>query len=253
MKLGGGICIRNGNVLDYCWREAVQSLLGVCDVVSVSDGESDDGTQQELRAWAEQDPRLILNVHPWTDPKGTNQWWPDWMNYNRQHCPADYFVHLDADEVLHEEDYERIRKLAETGNPWYCRRYNFWHDPRHLIPEGKCCGSRVLRLARSQDPIPSDYPYGPAEATCIRALDSDIGIYHYGFLCERSAFFRKAREVQRIWTNSFDPRLEQAEAFEGNWSAMPGVTGWENKLDEFTGTHPKVVHQWLKNRHYELA
>jgi len=29
---------------------------------------------------------------------------------------------------------------------------------------------------------------------------------------------------------------------------MPGVTGWENELEPFTGTHPAVIHSWLKER-----
>jgi glycosyltransferase involved in cell wall biosynthesis len=44
--LAGILCIRNGLKLDYCFREAGQSLLGVCDEVVICDSDSDDGTRQ---------------------------------------------------------------------------------------------------------------------------------------------------------------------------------------------------------------
>jgi hypothetical protein len=100
-------------------------------------------------------------------------------------------------------------------------------------------------------PIPSDYPFEPAADTMKQAIDSEIGIYHYGFLRHREEFFLKAKEVQRIWVNSYDPRLQQAESFEGNWMTMPGVTGWEHALTDFTGTHPQVIRLWLAQHGYQ--
>lgn len=248
MTLGGSICIRNGNELDYCFVQAIESLLPICDVVSVCDIESTDGTQELLREWCQRDSRIRLCVHPWTDPQGDPGWWPAVLNYARQHCPADYFIHLDADEVLHEDDYGLIKDAALRGAPKFCKRLNFWKDGYHLIPDGVCCGTEVLRMAPTNCPIPSDYPYGPAEPTQKVAQPSDIRIFHYGFLRAPQAFFRKARVVEKIWVNDYDRRLEAAEKFEGNWMEMPGVTGWENGLVKYDGTHPKVIHDWLKER-----
>lgn len=251
--LGGNVCIRNGFRLDYPWREAVKSLLPICDEVVICDCDSDDGTRDWIEAWAKSEPKINIVNFPWTDPRGDNQFWPEWLNYARQHLKTEWHIQLDADEVIHEADHELIRMAAENRSTLFCRRLNFWRDPFHLIPEGVCCGTKVLRIAAANAPIPSDYPYEPANETLQRGIESEIRIFHYGFLREREAFFRKAREVQRIWVNSFDPRLEAAERFEGNWSEMPGVTGWENNLNQYAGTHPKVIHPWLAERNYAIS
>lgn len=250
MTLGGNVCIRNGQRLDYCWKEAVQSLLPVCDKVVICDCDSDDGTRQQIDEWVAREPKLIPVNYPWTDPRGDTNWWPEWLNYSRQHLPTDMHIQLDADEVVHEDDYNLIRSAADNRSILFCHRLNFWRDTKHLIPEGVCCGTKVLRIAPANLPIPSDYPYEPAAETLSRAVDSSIRIFHYGFLRERTAFFRKAREVQRIWVNSYDARLESAEKHEGRWSEMPGVTGWENNLNDYGGNHPKVIEPWLRERGY---
>ena len=252
MTLGGNICIRNGFRLDYPWREATRSLLAICDEVVVCDCDSDDGTRRWIDDWAKTEPKITVVNYPWTDPRGDTNWWPTFLNYSRQHLSTDMHLQLDADELIHEGDHELIRRAAEARSTLFCHRLNFWRDPQHLIPEGVCCGTKVLRLAPANMPIPSDYPFEPAAATMASAQDSPIRIFHYGFLRHREAFFRKAREVQRIWVNSYDPRLEKAEGFAGNWMTMDNVTGWEGQLVPYSGTHPKEIHQWLKERGYNL-
>jgi len=251
MTLGGNVCVRNAKKLDYCWVQAVQSLLNVCDKVILCDCDSDDGTRQEIDEWVKREPKLIPLNFPWTDPKGTSDWYPEWINYSRQHLPTDMHIQLDADEILHESDYGKIRKAAEDRKILIFNRLNFWTDHQHLIPEGFCCGTKVLRIAPTNMPIPSDYPYSPAAETMRLAEHSDIRVFHYGFIREKAAFFRKAREVLRIWANAYDPRLEAAEKYDGHWSKSPGVTGWENKLVEYNGDHPQLIKEWLKIRGYD--
>lgn len=253
MTLGGNVCIRNGFALDYCWREAVKSLLPICDEVVICDIESTDGTREWIDAWAAKEPKINVVSHPWTDPVRDNQWWPEIVNYARQHLKTDWFIQLDADEILFEEDYELVKDAAKNQRVCYCRRLNFWSDPQHLIPEGVCCGSKVLRIAGTKMPIPSDYPYEPANETCARAVESQIRIGHYGFLRHRAQFFTKAKVVHKIWSGELDPRLASAENFKGKWSTMPGVTGWEDRLVAYSGTHPKIIHDWLKERDHAIS
>jgi len=248
--LGGNVCIRNGFRLDYCWREAVKSLLPVCDQVVICDCDSQDSTREFIDRWASQEPKIVVVNYPWTDPRGSSDWWPTWLNYSRQHLSTDMHIQLDADEVLHEEDYELVRNGRDAKATLFFHRLNFWKDHRNLIPDGHCCGTKVLRMAPANMPLPSDYPWEPAAATMAQAVQSAIRVFHYGFLRHREQFFLKAREVQRIWVNDYDPRLQKAETFAGNWMTMEGVTGWENHLVPYEGRHPSAIQQWLKDHNY---
>lgn len=256
MKLGGFVCVRNVLNLDYCWREAVQSLLPICDEVVICDSDSEDGTSEIIRDWAHKEAKLTICNFPWTDPKGDNTWYPTWLNTAREHLKMKdgWCIYLDADEILHETSYPMVRWAAEKQKALVCERFNFWRDPQHLIPKGVCLGWEVIRVGPQRLFFPSDYP-DPRAAEIMRIAQriGKVEIMHYGFLRRREAFFRKARAVQRIWGgDSYDPRLEAAEIYDGEWACTPGITGWENKLDPFHGTHPSVIRPWLTERGYTL-
>lgn len=254
MKIGANIPLRNCIELDYPFRECIASLLPVCDVVSVCDGQSTDGTQEEIREWMKREPKLSLCVYEWKEPKGDPSWFVDWLNYGRQHVTADFQFQLDADEVLSELSYGYIEWLkAKPATDRFtvaCNRLNFWRDHRHLIPHGQCCGHEVVRIAPVGLWLASD-GYDPrGEEAASLAMKLGIDIMHYGFLRRREAFFKKEKLLQGYFFNSYDPRLEKAETVPGNWMESEGVTGWENNLIDFAGPHPKVAQAWLNERGY---
>lgn len=250
--LGGNVCIRNGISLDYCWEEAVKSLLPICDKVVICDSDSTDGTRQRIDQWCSEEPKLIPLNFPWEDPTATNLYWPRWLNYARQHLPTDHHIQLDADEILHENSYDEVLRSAHDRTVLMCTRFNFYLDHEHLVPRGECLGWRVIRVAPANMHLPSDYPDPNSAPTEAAARDSGVQIMHYGFLRKRDAYFKKARVVHKIWAGSYDPRLERAEQHEGNWMDAPGLSEWRHRLDTFTGTHPAVIHGWLRERGYNV-
>lgn len=251
--LAGAVCIRNGDELDFCWREAVLSLLPICDEVVICDGESTDGTQEVIRDWMTREPKINLCVWPWPNPAGDPDFWVKWLNYAREHIRSEWHLQLDADEILHEKCYQEVRNFVDAGRKRSAivTRYNFWKDTSHLIPEGVCLGKKVIRIAPANIWLASDgfHPLGwePPQIS----EPTNIEIFHYGFLRDRERFFKKERQLQKFFHNSYDPRLDAAEKHEGNWMTMEGVSGWENRLDDYTGSHPVVIRDWLRERHYE--
>lgn len=256
MTLGGNIVIRNGNELDFCWRECVQSILPVCDVVCLCDGESTDGTQEEIREWMTRESKLRLCVYPWPNPKGDHEFFVKWCNYAREHVTADYQFQIDADEILDESSHDAVRDfMAQADGKCTARisRLNFWKDNRHTIPAGQCLAHEVIRLAPQNMWLPSDGSTGhPLEGIPSGTAKNRLGIrlFHYGFLRERKAMFKKEKALQNFFFNTFDPRMEAAESLDGNWMEAPNLNDFQNSLDEYNGRHPAVIHQWLKDRNY---
>lgn len=251
MTLSGNVVIRNGNELDFCWRECIQSLLPVCDIVTVCDGESTDGTQEEIRKWMESEPKIKLCVYAWPNPVGDPDFFVKWINYCREHVKADWQIQLDADEILHENSYGALRAFIETAGDrtGICRRHNFWVDSRHIIPYGFCCGHEVVRVAHQHHWLPSD-GYHPMGNTAIAlAIPCDVQIFHYGFIRKRDAFYKKERILQKAFFNTYDARLEKCEKKKQNFmKAIP----FSEPLIKFNGTHPQVAIKWLQERGYEL-
>lgn len=251
MTLGGNVVVRNGNSLDFCWRETIRSLLPVCDLVSVSDGESTDGTQEEIREWMNSEPKIVLNVYPWPEPKGNPDWFVEWLDYNRQHVRCDWQIQLDADEVLSEKSYAEIREFIQTPNrTGVVTRHNFWLDHKHTIQEGICLGKRVIRLAPCRLWLASDGYHPKGEEAAALGASTSIEIFHVGFIRKPEKFFLKERLLQSYFFNQYDPRLEAVEKKEGNWMADPSVGDYCGHLDAYDGDYPEVLKPWLRERGY---
>lgn len=252
MTLGGFTMIRNGNLLDFCWKECVNSLLPVCDVVAVSVAPGDDDTEREVRDWVGREPKLSINIYPWPEPKGDPEWFVSWIQYARMHTPADWVFQLDADEVLSEKSYDEVREFIKTpGRTGVVTRHNFWLDHRHTIQDGICLGKRVIRLAEAGLWLASDGWHPKGEAAAALGVNTDIEIFHYGFIRKREQFFQKERLLQGYFFNQYDQRLEAVEKKEGNWMADPSVGDYCGHLDDFSGDHPLVAVPWLKERGYQ--
>lgn len=251
ITLGGNICIRNGFDLDYCFREAIESLLPVCDEVVVCDGESTDGTQEFIRVWMQREPKIKLCVYKWPNPKGDPDFWVSWIQYCRSHITSDYEIQLDADEVLSEKSYPAIQEFKQSKRKprmsFWCNRYNFWRDTKSLIPHGVCLGHRVVRIAPQDVWMPSDGCHALGAEAVEMAVHSGIEIFHYGFLRKTEAFFRKARALQGYFFNGFDQRLADVENKSGWMTEVEGVE-WTSRLMPFEGEHPLIMKNWLKER-----
>lgn len=248
--LGGVVVIKDGELLDYPWREAIKSLLPVCDMVTVCDGESTDGTQEAIREWMKTEPKIVLCVYPWPNPKSDVYFFVNWLNYARAHTPTDTILQMDGDELLHENSYSEIESFKKKDGAFTVKmkRINYWRDTKHLIPPGVCLAHEVIRMGPQNVFLPSDGAVPEGAEWVNMQVPSSCEVHHVGFLRKKDAFFKKARALQNMFFGSYDPRLEAAEKYEGAWAEMPGVTGWENELIPFEGQVPHLIKPWLAER-----
>lgn len=246
--LAGVVFVRNGNSLDYCWQLAAKSLLPICDQVVICDSDSNDGTREEMAEWFKTEPKLVLCNRPWDDPFAMGDFVPAFTNFARSHTHCLWTICLDADEVLHEDSYPEVLDATAARKALICERVNFWRDAWHTIPKGVCISHQVVRLGDKGDWMPSDFPSPESEPIRNKAVHSTVKIMHYGFLRKRQAFFDKNRSVSRIIHGQTDPRIDEAEKFQGNWAECPAVNDWWDKLEEYHGTHPKIALEWLRER-----
>lgn len=103
-------CIKNG----YPWRESITSLLGFCDEVCIADGGSTDGTWEELQNWAEKEEKLVIyrNEIDLEDPRFAVKSDGLLKALARSMCTKEFCWQMDADEIVHEDDYEKVKSLC---------------------------------------------------------------------------------------------------------------------------------------------
>lgn len=99
------------NINEYPFIESIKSMLGFCDEVVVLDGYSDDGTYEVLEKLAKEDKRVQLYQNPWDfEEPGI-----DGMQkaYARALCQSEFLWQQDCDEIVHEDDYEKIKLITK--------------------------------------------------------------------------------------------------------------------------------------------
>ncbi len=112
IKLSGYTTVRNVIDSDYPWEQSIKSLLGFCDEVVVLDGGSDDGTYEKMLEWSGIESKLIVKQikRDLSDPKfalfdGHNK------AIARTLCTGEWCWQQDVDEIVHEDDYQKIKLL----------------------------------------------------------------------------------------------------------------------------------------------
>lgn len=251
--ISGYTCVRNAIDLDYCVDLTIRSLLPVCSEVVVGVKESTDGTLGLIEGLRDMyGDKIRIIKQPWDSPINDKTWWTRWINETREHLRFPVQLMLDADEVLSDDPqcHDTIRYLAERGMGSWFTRLNFVKDAWHLIPEGHCIGHMVARLGPRDLWMPSDEPHPEGEPE-IRIYSSMpppkcMNIFHYGFLRSRESLYRKFNTTSMIWFGETDKRLDPyRETRSPNWF-MCG--GWGNLITPYSGQHPKIAGQWLRER-----
>ncbi len=114
MKVSGFSFCRNAVSLYYPIAEAIRSALPIVDEFVIAVGESDDDTLERIRAIG--DPKIRVIETEW-DQKHFVHGAINAVQTNiaLDACSGDWCIYLQADEVLHEDDYDAILRTARDA------------------------------------------------------------------------------------------------------------------------------------------
>jgi glycosyltransferase involved in cell wall biosynthesis len=234
-KLSGYTTTKNCIESKYPWKQAVQSMLEFCDEVVVVDGGSEDGTWEELENWASDNSKLIAikNARNWSDKRFAVY---DGLQkaVARSHCTGDFCWQMDADEVVHENDYQNILNLVKNfprqADLVSLPVIEYWGGADKIRVDVNPWKWRLSRnLPHITHGIPND----------LRKTDSDGNLYASPGTdgCD----YINAETFERIPHASFYTEQVHAarmSALSGNPGAMKDYSTWFNSLIEsLPGVH----------------
>jgi glycosyltransferase involved in cell wall biosynthesis len=98
----------------YPFVECIKSMLGFASEVCVVDGGSTDGTWEKLLNLSQEDSRIKVKqvIRDWSNPRHAVF---DGMQKAeaRSMCTGEFCWQMDSDEIVHENDYEKIQDLCQ--------------------------------------------------------------------------------------------------------------------------------------------
>lgn len=116
MKISGFTIARNIVKYNYPAREAILSILPLCDEFIVDVGNSDDDTLKVLKSI--KSPKIKIFERKW-DTSAKREMLSVETNFALSQCNGDWAFYIQIDEVVHERDLARLKKmmLKHFDNP----------------------------------------------------------------------------------------------------------------------------------------
>jgi hypothetical protein len=243
MRVIGVSLVANAVRLDFPIREAIRSILPLCDEVLVNVGPSDDGTRKLLAGMGAPGVRLLDGE--WDRGQGGRVLAVETQRALDQ-ARGDWAVYIQADEVLHEEGLAAFRAAlaAAHDDP---RVEGLLVDYRHFYGGPGWVGGgrrwyrrevRAVRLgrgARSHEEA-QGFRMG-SEGRKVRARRSGATYHHYGWARPIAALQRKREADNALYYGGLARRAPIGER-------LP----WDVGLRPYHGTHPAVMREWLAER-----
>lgn len=237
-KLFGFTILRNGVKYDYSFRESFSSLSAVTEMVYVAVDPGEDSTLTEVQKLPKM--HIVESLWDMNLKKGlvlsveTNK---ALLALRADHGQDDsaWGIYLQADEVLHEDDYEILKRDIAAAEASGCdalsfRYLHFWQTHHH-VAIGKKWYPHEIRAIKLKTNIES---WGDAQGfrNHKKVYHTEARIFHYGHVRDQSAYQEKMRDMGKLYheADALEERLEK-----GLKDAS------KNKCTFFFGTHPLVM------------
>lgn len=254
MKISGFSFVRNGAKLYYPVKESIESILPICDefVVAVGDNDSDDNSRELIESINSPKIKIIDTV--WDDKfmkKGAIH--AVQTDIAKEACKGDWLFYLQADELVHEKDHDKIIQRCQDLNSddevegLLFSYYHFWGDyDHHHTSHGWY--PYEIRIIKNNPNIHSwesaqsfryfdnyDYPHQREGTRKLRVAKVDAHIYHYGWV-RPPHFMQNKRRY-------FDINHKGRDTANQIFDNLPQEFDYGplQKLSKFEGTHPKVM------------
>lgn len=249
-SIGGGFFIHKGIYLDFCFEAVIKSYLDNVDDVWVLALGPDDGTMDILKKY--EGERFHIIEGEWSECTTFDRF-KIYTNRVLERLRTDWVLHLQADEVLHENAGKFLRQVIKGTmyDGFLMRRVNLWRSKdlcvRYDAPV-KPCDDVVMRFGKRYK-CPTFDMMRDSDLVCNGRVCWDyidrLPIIHYGMVRDRLKMAEKVVGVQSTdhgASSRVDARLVEA--------LKTGVYkyeqfGWDFHLMPMPFTHPKYAKEWL--------
>lgn len=247
MKISGFSYVRNGFEYGYPFLEAIQSVLPICDEFVIAVGESTDGTRDAIMKLDRKKIKIIDTVWDMTKRDG-GKVFAQQANIALDHITGDWAFHIQADEVMHENDLSKIVEAINKNDSntevegFILPFLHFWGSYKWIRTSRRMHYHEVRvfkndKLIRSYADSQGFRKYTTVEAyekgekgekLVVKKINSPV--YHYNGV------------------RSYDVQKKKMQTFDFLHNAEPGAENYNDfdyqkvdRVEIFKGSHPAVM------------
>ena len=243
MKVTGFTIARNVITYDYPIVESIRSLLPLCDEVVVAVGNSTDETLQLIRSIG--DPKIKIIETVWDDQLrvgGKVLAAETDKAYAAIAADTDWCIYLQADEVLHEKDYNYLRNQMQhyRKDPrveGLILRYRHFYGSYDYVGDARRWYRNEIRILRKRSDIHSyrdAQGFRKKDGSKLKVKALDAFVHHYGWVKHPKFQQLKQQNFNKLWHDDDWVKENVADVAEFDYSQIDSV-------QEFVGTHPAVM------------
>lgn len=241
MKVSGFTFIKNGEILGYPFIESIKSILPIIDEFVINVGESEDDTLKMVEDI--NDPKIRIIKSKWNENmKDRGYVYGQQKMIAQFNCTGDWAFYLEGDEVIHEEDLEKIKnamlkyKDDDEVEALLFDYYHFYGNAYTYLnsPGWYRCEARIIKNS-----IRTYAPDGlfwlvldsNKKGRYPKAAHTNAKIYHYGWVRSQEQMNLKSKKIQKYWNKkheNIDYKNKDKKIFE-----------------KFKGTHPLIIQDWI--------
>lgn len=252
MKVSGFTFVKDAVKYDFPLVESLKSMMPLCDEIFVNVGVSEDDTLEIVKSI--KDSKIKIIETEWDEKfKYKKRILSQQTNIPLYKCRGDWCLYLQADEVLHEKDYDMIISCMEE-NLDNKRVQGILFDYYHLYGSYDTYVRsfhwyrKEIRIIRNRLGIQSwkDAQGFRADGKKLRVKACPAHVYHYGWVRDPHKMEIKKRYQRILYHGGND-----------NTDLPDGRFYYEKDIDphmvsEFNESHPAVMKERIDKWKYKF-
>jgi len=242
MRISGFSIARNVRKYNYPVVEAITAVLPICDEFIVNVGYSEDDTLGIIKSI--DDPKIKIIETPWE--KGQQ---PDILSFQTnvalKECTGDWAFYVQSDELIHEQDLPKLKKLMEKhlNDGTDALRFRWMHFYgsfyRYRIDRGWF--QKQDRIIRNNGQIESTidaWAFKRKDDQPLKQVKTGCLLYHYGWVHPPGIMTQRRVNSEDIYAPGLLDEDEKAKEYDyGDLGRFP----------PYFGSHPKVMERIIQS------
>ena len=199
--------MKDGVRFDYPFKEMLTCMSNLVNRCYVALGKNDDGTSAIVEKFEKVE--IIPTVWDMNKIGDGGQVFSEQTNIalsklreNHQTEKGAWAIYLQSDELIHENDFEQVRKDIAAAEASGCdavrfRYFHFWMDHYHIAINKRWYPSEIRAIKVDSNVVNYGDAQGFSEFT--KVYESDVHIFHYGHVRDMAKRAEKQKDlIKRI-------------------------------------------------------